>query len=356
MTEQKIHPRLEKVGLQKTFIDQDIPITKFKNIEEKRKLKNKIRKMFDGQMIRSIITPKEIDRNIRLNKLERMKKGDTNQIDYDIMRVDSFSKKNMQTISTFPSVITLSYITLLTQEGDKVYDPFMGHNSRAEDVVSSGRKYYSYEIHTYPFNFTKNSLSPYKEGEDYELNLGSSEKIKYENESFDFAITCPPYMNIEKYNELYKEKREEDLSGMECEQFFKRYTKCLSETYRVLKKNAYFVIVVGDAHKMGKIMSLMLETVNICLELGFILHDINIYNRKSNIGGDVNYKMFILTCKRFPTIHEYILIFRKDKDNIKQNMITNHKIFQKILEVEKQGGLISIEGAKRLLQKKLKAF
>ena len=44
---------------------------------------------------------------------------------------------------------------------------------------------------------------------------------------------------------------------------------------------------------------------------GFELHDINVYNRGSNLGGDLNYKTFILTCKRFPTIHEFILIFKK---------------------------------------------
>jgi len=31
------------------------------------------------------------------------------------------------------------------------------------------------------------------------------------------------------------------------------------------------------------------------------------------LGGDLNYKTFILTCKRFPTIHEYILVYAKIK-------------------------------------------
>jgi hypothetical protein len=54
-----------------------------------------------------------------------------------------------------------------------------------------------------------------------------------------------------------------------------------------------------------------MDTVNICRKAGFILHDWNILNRGSNIGGDLNPVMFLEKLKRFPTIHEWILVFRK---------------------------------------------
>ena len=63
----------------------------------------------------------------------------------------------------------------------------------------------------------------------------------------------------------------------------------------------------------GKLVNFMRATINLGLKAGFSLHDINIYNRKSNIGGDLNYKNFILKSKRFPTIHEYILVFKKEE-------------------------------------------
>jgi DNA modification methylase len=204
----------------------------------------------------------------------------------------------------------MSYINLLTKEGDKVYDAFIGHNSRAEDVLSYNRKYYGYDIHQFPIDFTKKAIERFPK-EEWELNCGTSEAVKYESESMDFSITCPPYFDVEPYNKVYNENKIEDLSGKSENDFIYSYSKCLKETYRVLKKGAYFVIVVGDSHKGARYRSLMLETIKICSTIGFQLHDINIYNRKSNIGGDLNYKNFILNSKRFPTIHEFILIFKK---------------------------------------------
>jgi len=308
---EELNNRLEKIGEQNTLFGKAIPLTQFKNLEEKRAIKEKVKAMFNGQILRSIITPREEDNNIRLNKLDRLdRKSQGSDVESTMARADAFEKKTMATLSTFPSIITLSYISLLSKEGDKVYDAFMGHNSRAEDVLTLGRKYYAYDCHKFPVDFTKKAIS-YIPEENWELNLGSSEKIKYEDNSFDFSLTCPPYADVEQYNKLYEENLAEDLSSKDYKEFLWIYNKCLKETYRVLKPSSYFVIIVGDIHRQGKYTSLMLDTIKICKMAGFTLHDINIYNRKSNIGGDLNFKTFILTCKRFPTIHEFILIFKK---------------------------------------------
>jgi DNA modification methylase len=309
-TEKNIKNRFTKIGQQKTLGNEEAhDILEFKNLKEKRELKEKVKAMFSGMMFRSIITPREADRNIRLNKLERDHSDRKNVLD-TAKRADKFSHKSLDVISTFPSILTQIYTILLSKEGDKVFDSFMGHNSRAEDVLVLGRQYYAYDVHEYPFNFTAKALSRFDNSK-YELILGSSEKVKFEGESMDFSITCPPYFNVENYNKIYKEEKKDDLSDKNYDNFLFCYNKCISETYRVLKKGAFFVIVIGDIHKEGKYLSLMLDTIKICKMNGFTLHDINIYNRKSNIGGDLNYKQFILKSKRFPTIHEFILIFKK---------------------------------------------
>jgi len=301
--------RTKIIGKQATLTGKYHEIREFKNLKEKRELKAKILSLFGGQMIRSIIAPREVDNNIRLNKLDRQYSRGRGASE-TIKRAEMFSKKNIQTISTFPSFLTLAFTQLLSKEGDKVYDAFAGHNSRAEDILSLKRKYYGYDIHSFPIEFTKKAIERFPQ-ENWELNLGSSEKVKYENESMDFSITCPPYYNVEPYNKIYGEDKKEDLSNLNEENFTFSYFQCLRETHRILKKGAYFVIIVGDTHQKERYHSLMLETIQICYLLGFKIHDINIYNRKSNIGGDMNYKNFILKSKRFPTIHEFILIFKK---------------------------------------------
>ena len=310
-TVEAVHQRLEVVGLQKGLFGKDIPLTQFKNLEAKRELKEKIKAMFNGQIIRSIITPKNIDGNKRVkgSGLDR-EKSDRKKIEDDIIRSDKFSKKTIDVLSIFPSVLTQVYLTLLSKEGDKCYDPFVGHNSRAEDVLSLNRKYYGYDIHTYPVEMTRSACSRFV-ANDYEINLGSSEKVKYADESMDFSITCPPYADIENYNKVYEEFKAEDLSGKNYNDFLWTYSKCLGEVYRVLKKGSYFVCVVGDSHKGGEYRSLMLDTIKICKMVGFKLHTIDIYNRMSNIGGDLNFGMFVNKLKYFPTIHEFCLVFKK---------------------------------------------
>lgn len=348
--------KLESIGKQFTLEGGEIELTQFKNLDAKRKVKSTILDMFNGNMFRSIITPPP---GLNLNRLERQK-GDSNDTKEESMikRGEMFAEKTMETISVFPSVITSAYTTLLSKEGDMVFDPFCGHNSRAEDVLSLGRKYYAYDVHTFPINFTKESIQDNYDSNDYELNLGSSAKVKYQDGYFDFSITCPPYGDVEKYSKLYKEEVKDDLSDKNYEDFLKEYSQCLSETYRVLKTGSFFVLVLGNWFKNGKHINAMGDTINICEGLGFELHDLNIYNRRSNIGGDLNYKNFILVSKRFPTIHEYIMIFKKTGikkihtmiQPVQQLSLFDEDEINAIMEVEP----VSREGAIKLLHHKYK--
>lgn len=303
---------LEVIGQQKTlFGSTDINITSFANLKQKRELKEKVKSMFNGEIFRSILKPKELDNNIRLDKLERLGRDKSgSDAETTQKRAREFAKKTLATLSTFPSTLTLIYTSMLSKEGDKVFDPFTGHNSRGADVLSLGRKYYGYDIHSYPVDFTIDACSHFNK-EDFEIVLGSSEKVKYDNESMDFALTCPPYWDVEDYSRIYGENKEQDLSNLSYEKFLCNYEKILVETYRVLKKGAYFVIVIGDVHRDGKYYQLSNDTDAICKKIGFRKHAEDIYNRGSNIGGDLNYKQYILLSKYLPVIHEYILVYQK---------------------------------------------
>ncbi len=332
-------------GKQKTLDGKSIDIKHYKDYDKKRKEREEVLRGFKGSYFRSIIKGKG---EVRLDRLDRLSRKECESaIDYEKRKSDSFSKKTLETISVFPSEITMVYTVLLSKEGDKVYDAFTGHNSRAEDVLSLGRLYYGYDCHKFPVDFTKKAVERF-DSKNYEINLGSSERIKYLSNYFDFSLTCPPYSDVEKYNELYKEKVSSDLSSMSYELFLKTYLACLSETYRVLKKDAFFVLVVGDKHTSDGYKSLMYDTIKMCLELGFKLHDINIYNRGSNIGGDLNYNQFIKVSKRLPTIHEYILIFQKVKLSEENIDLIDDVEVKKIMEENK--GLVSREGAIKILE------
>lgn len=323
--EKSINSRVEVIAQQNTLFGDAINITQFKNLKEKREVKEKVLSMFKGEMIRSIVTPKELDGNKRLDSIERQSQsGNRDSVANVIERAVSYGKKTLNTLSIFPTLLTSAYTALLSKEGDWVLDPFMGHDSRASNVLAMGRKYAGFDVHKFPVEHTKKNCSIYPE-ENYKLLLQSSEEMPFIDNSYDFAITCPPYADVEKYNDIYDEKVNNDLSSFTYDKFLELYKKCLSETYRCLKPESYFVIVVGDVHRNGKFISISNDTAKICQDIGFEFHDENIYNRKSNIGGDLNYKTFILTCKRFPCIHEYILIFKKPKEKLLKATNSNVK-------------------------------
>jgi DNA modification methylase len=353
--------KTEIVGCQKTLLGGDIQLIQYKDYEKKQQVKKDILAKFNGSMIRSIIRGKDLkNRDSTLDRLQK-KEGESD-IDYEIRRADTFGKKTMETLSIFPSIITTSYVSLLSKEGDYVFDPFAGHNSRGEDVVSLNRKYFAYDIHTFPIEFTKKALSRFPV-DSWELVLGSSEKVKYEDSYFDFIITCPPYGDVEDYNSLYKENKSDDLSSIDYPAFLIKYESVLKECFRVLKPNRFMVIVVGNIFRDKEVFNLMGDTIHICLKAGFKLHDINIYDRGSNIGGDLNYNLFINELKRFPQIHEYILVFRKGSLDInalneprieiliKEWNITDEQIKMKLGQL---AGMITREGAVKLIVNELK--
>lgn len=312
--QKSVSNRTEVIGQQNTLFGASIDLVQFKNLKQKQEMKAKVLSKFKGEIFRSIISAKECGGNKRLDKLERQNQsGNRDSVSNTLERADSFGKKTLNTLSTFPSVLTMSYTNLLSKEGDLTIDIFQGHNSRASDVLALNRKYVGFDIHTFPMEFTKKACESFPE-EDYLLLKQSSEDIPFENETFDFAITCPPYFSAEKYEEIYEEKCDKDLSGKDYEEFLRLYANCYNELFRVMKKGAFSVVVIGDVHKQGRLYTLGMDTVEICRKAGFRLHDWNVYNRGSNIGSDLNPVMFLEKLKRFGTIHEWILIFQKPED------------------------------------------
>jgi len=294
---------------QQTLNGENLDIEIFNNLEDKRKLKEEILKKFNGEYFRSIIKPREINNNQKINDVDRSTENSNSAKGIE-QRAKQYSQKEI--ISVFPSVLTMVYTQIYSEENEHIYDPFAGHNSRAEDVLNLKREYYAYDIHPKAVELTKKAIEKY-DFTKYEINCGSSHlKTKYEDEAFDYGITSPPYWDAEKYNEYYNEYCGADLSNLKSyEQFKVFYEAVIKEIFRVLKKGKYFTIVIGNVIKNGEYYNLAMDTCQIAEKCGFKIHTIDIYNRGSNIGGDINYVGNIKTSKRLPIIHEYIITIKK---------------------------------------------
>ena len=62
----------------------------------------------------------------------------------------------------------------------------------------------------------------------------------------DVSLSFIETDNVEPYNKIYKEEKANDLSSKKEKDFLFSYYNCLKETYRVLKKGAFFVL---DYHR-----------------------------------------------------------------------------------------------------------
>ena len=121
----------------------------------------------------------------------------------------------------------------------------------------------------------------------------------------DFIFAHPPYANIIKYSKDIKE----DLSRLELNEFLDQMKLFSKESFRILKKNKFCAVLIGDIRKNKNVIPLGFYIMNIFIQTGFTLKEIiikNQYNckRTNYWSQNVNKDFYLLA-------HEYIFIFKK---------------------------------------------
>jgi hypothetical protein len=215
-------------------------------------------------------------------------------------------------LSMFPQnigrVVTLFY----SKEGDRIIDPFAGHNSRMTLCVNAGRHYQGYDISEkfMAFNQTQAELLRHQRPSlDIQLHLQDSRRLKYTaSASADFTLTSPPYYDLEDYGDepeqLGKQRTYEDfLNGL---------SEVASENYRVLKDGAFAVWFVNDFRRKGLFHAYHLDTVHLMQSAGFVLWDVMVVDLGYPIRAA--FAAQIIDSQILPKRHEYGLVFRVDRN------------------------------------------
>jgi DNA modification methylase len=204
-----------------------------------------------------------------------------------------------------------------SEEGDLVVDPFGGRATRAIVSTEMGRNYEGYEIAPLTYQLTLNRLA-YRDknfppdifsGDSkgkYVLHLDDGCKMKQTKDDVaDLIMTCPPYYDLEKYEEV-----ENQLSNMDSyEEFLEKISECAQNIQRVLKSNKFCAWVCGDWRNNGYTL-FHVDSINIFRKMGMILWDIVILENNSPFAafqvGKCDKHNY--TSKK----HEYLLIFKKE--------------------------------------------
>lgn len=122
--------------------------------------------------------------------------------------------------------------------------------------------------------------------------------------SIDFIFAHPPYANIIKYSKDIKE----DISRLGLNEFLDQIDLFSKECFRILNKEKYCTVLIGDIRKDKNVIPLGFYIMNIFIQTGFTLKEIIIkeqHNCKmSDYWKNKNLDFYLLA-------HEYIFILKK---------------------------------------------
>ena len=195
-----------------------------------------------------------------------------------------------------------------SNEGDLVLDQFIGGGTTLIEAKLLNRNIIGVDINENSLNICKGKCDfDYEnEGKVY-LHKGDARNLDFiSDEKIDFICTHPPYANIIQYSENIKE----DLSHLKIPEFLKEMEKVARESYRVLKKDKYCAILMGDTRMKGHIQPLGFEVMKLFENVGFKLKEI-IIKEQHNCKATGYWKTNSIKYNFLLIAHEYLFIFKK---------------------------------------------
>jgi len=202
-----------------------------------------------------------------------------------------------------PRNIILRY----SREGDIVLDQFVGSGTTLIEAGLLYRKAIGIDINPEALNITKNNINFLKNKKDIKLKIGDSRNLKFiKDQSIDLICTHPPYANIIKYSKNIKK----DLSHLDIEEFSKEMEKVAKESFRVLKKDKYCAILIGDTRSNKHIIPLGFKVMEKFLEAGFLLKE-TVIKEQHNCKSTEYWKEKSIKYNFLLISHEYLFVFRK---------------------------------------------
>lgn len=195
-----------------------------------------------------------------------------------------------------------------SNEGDLILDQFAGGGTTLVEAKLLNRNVIGVDINN-------NALERCKEKCNFEYE-NSGKVYFYEadarnlnfipDESIDFICTHPPYANIIKYSEDI----ENDLSHLKVKDFLIEMEKVASESYRVLKKDKFCAVLMGDTRQKGHIIPMSFEVMKIFEKVGFKTKEI-IIKEQHNCKATGFWKTNSVKYNFLLIAHEYLFVFKK---------------------------------------------
>lgn len=204
-----------------------------------------------------------------------------------------------------PRNIILRY----SQEGDLVLDQFVGGGTTLVEAKLLNRNIIGVDVNDAALNRCREKI-------DFEYNGANGNIYIYKGDarhldfiadsSIDLICTHPPYANIIQYSENI----DSDLSHLKVKDFLEEMKTVASESYRVLKKDKFCAILMGDTREKGHMIPMSFEVMHIFENAGFKLKEI-IIKEQHNCRATGYWKTNSVKYNFLLIAHEYLFVFRK---------------------------------------------
>ncbi|MDD3504427.1 MAG: DNA methyltransferase [Eubacteriales bacterium] len=194
-------------------------------------------------------------------------------------------------------------------EGDLVLDQFVGGGTTLVEAMLLNRNIIGVDVNDVALDRCKEKINFEYEGKTGKVYIhkGDARDLHFvPNESIDFVCTHPPYANIIEYSEDIAE----DLSHCKVADFLEEMIKVASESYRVLKKDKFCAILMGDTRIKGHVQPMSFEVMKIFEATGFKLKEI-IIKEQHNCRATGYWKTNSIKYNFLLLAHEYLFVFRK---------------------------------------------
>lgn len=204
-----------------------------------------------------------------------------------------------------PRNILLRY----SKEGDLVLDQFAGGGTTLVEAKLLNRDIIGVDVNdeaiarcTEKVNFEYENVN----GKVY-IHKGDARNLDFlSDNSIDLICTHPPYADIIRYSDDIAE----DLSHLNVKDFLVEMKTVAAESYRVLKKDKFCAILMGDTRKKGHMIPMSFEVMRIFEETGFKLKEI-IIKEQHNCKATGYWKTSSVKYNFLLIAHEYLFVFRK---------------------------------------------
>lgn len=244
--------------LRQAIVEKDLPLdvaiqlTKINNpfVNEKMVQVIKRKKKYERDILKNALAAVEKSKKMR-KKINELKKtieaGITLSSVWDFGNRDNYAG-DANFYGNAPTQVVEQCILRLTNKGDLVVDPMAGSGTTIDVCRAHNRSVKAFD------------LTPTRK----KIIENDSRNIPLNDFSADLVFLHPPYWDMVKYS-----SKDADMSRLSLNEFLDSVGKVITESQRILKKDKYLCILVGDVVRKGKFIALSRKISNMCEEVGF---------------------------------------------------------------------------------------